>query len=123
MPPPIHNPNPAIIMPPVRNPNPPMPPQPYIQPFNPYPVNPSVLPPGIVPRVPPPTGKQCAACHQPKSDNQFYYQVRCPEHSDLVCYRCIQASGSKNCPKCQREFSGNEVTYMPTYIKSANPLQ
>jgi hypothetical protein len=40
-----------------------------------------------------------------------------------VCYRCIQASGSKSCPKCQREYSRNEVTYMPTLIKSVNQLQ
>ena len=138
---------PPMMPPPV--PYPQMMSQPYnpnlqmMQPSNPNPVNQPLLPPrmGPPPGLPqglspnpsgfslynpsatPPTAKKCAACDQPKSDNQFYTYVRCPEHTDVVCYRCIQAGGCKACPKCQREYSSNEAWYLPTLIQSVIKLQ
>jgi hypothetical protein len=67
--------------------------------------------------------QQCAACKQYKSDNQFYSDIKCGVHDLLVCYKCIKNSGSKECPACQRQFSGNEQEYLPIFIMSADPLE
>ena len=65
----------------------------------------------------------CTICRLQKPQDQFYTEVRCPDHGDYVCYRCILSLDITKCPKCHREYSANEARYMPTLIASLGALQ
>lgn len=66
---------------------------------------------------------RCTICNIQKSRDQFYTDVRCPDHGDFACYRCILSFDITKCPRCRREYSANEAIYMPTLIASLGVLQ